>query len=72
MKLTTYSKLTRDQVKKHDSHLWRYTNGVTGVQHFQLFHQGKITRNYTSATCYHVCNIGNYLIKRQSERYITL
>ena len=24
--------LTRDQARKHDSHLWRYKNEVTGVQ----------------------------------------
>ena len=32
MKLTPYSRLTRDQARKHDSHLRRYNNNVTGAQ----------------------------------------
>ena len=38
---------------------------VTGVQKFPVISPGKITRNYYSPVTY---NIGNYLIKCQSER----
>ena len=43
MKSTTYSRVTRDQARKQDSHLWRYNNDVTEHNNFQLFHLGKIT-----------------------------
>ena len=32
MTLTPYSRLTRDQVRKHNSHLRSYNNDVTGAQ----------------------------------------
>ena len=40
-----------------------------GWNNFQLFHLGKINRNYyMPVTCY----IGNYLIKRESEMHIII
>ena len=41
MKLTTYSRLTRDQARKHDSHL--EVTIIGGCNNSQLFHLGKIT-----------------------------
>ena len=32
MKFTAYSRLTQDQARKHDSHLWRYNDDVAGLQ----------------------------------------
>ena len=44
VKLTTYSRLTKDQAKKHEN--------------FQLFHLGKINRNYyTPAIWFHVISV---------------
>ena len=67
----TYSRLTRDQARK-----MIHTYGVTvmtsqGCNNCQLFHLGKITRNYYTPDMLS-CNIGNYLIKRQSERNIII
>ena len=42
-----------------------------GCNNFQLFHLGKITRNYYTPNMLSF-NISNYLIKRQSERYIII
>ena len=74
MTLTTCSRLTRNQARKHKSHLWCYNNWChRGANNFQSFHLGKITRNcYTPVICYHENNIGNYLIKPQSERHIII
>ena len=42
-----------------------------GWSSFQLFHVGKITRNYYTHDLLS-CNIGNYLSNRQSERYMMI
>ena len=65
MKLTTYSRLTRDQARKHDSHLLHYNNDVTGVQQFPVISPRELLHGCDILSC----NISNYPIKRQSERY---
>ena len=72
MKLTSNSRLTRDKARKHDLYIHDVTIMTSqGCNNFQLFCLGNVTRNYyTPVICYHV--IGNYLIKRQSERYIIM
>ena len=72
MKLTTYSRLTQDQARKHDSHFLPYNNWrYMGYNNFQLLNLGKITRNYYTPVIYYQV-IGNYLIKPESERYIIM
>ena len=61
IELTTYSRMTRDQARKHDSYLWRYNDWCLK----------KVTRNYYTPDTWS-CNIGNYLIKPQSERHIII
>ena len=53
MKSTTYSRFTRVQARKHDSPLRRLIMTSQGCNNFQLFHLGKIARNYNMpVTCY--------------------
>ena len=68
MKLTTYLRLIRDQARKNESRLFARSQGCNNLQ---LFHLGILTRNYYTPDMLS-CNIGNYLIKRQSERYIII
>ena len=54
VKLAAYSKLTRDQARKHDSHLWRYSDWRhwCAIISSYLTNLGKPT--YMSVTCDHV------------------
>ena len=57
------------------NHIYDVTiiDATGGLNNFQSFHLGKITRNcYTPVISYDDINVGNYLIKRQSERHIII
>ena len=66
MKLAAFSRLTRDQARKHDLHLWRYSDWRHRGAIISSYLR-KITRNfYTSVTCDHLMSV----IKPQCQRYI--
>ena len=69
MKLTAYSRLTRAQARKHDSYLWRHNNWRHRGGIIFSFLPREINKKILHACGMLSCNIGNYLIKRQSERY---
>ena len=70
--MTTYSRLMRDQARKHDSHLWRYNNDVTGERKFPIISPRENDYKLLHSCVMLSCNIGNYLIKRQSKMYIVI
>ena len=70
MKLSTYSRLTRDQARKYDSHLWRYNNSRHRGETIFSISPTENHQKLLHACDMLSCNISNNLIKSQSKWYI--